>query len=114
MNKRQHNHHYNILHGYNEVGTPADDIIIGTKGDDITAGMEGNDILIMLVCYSLAYRVTVETSEPVITYVERMPKEFAVSFANSAVKRKPALLQAPAFRKWVQQNSSLLAVIALA
>jgi len=67
----------------------------------------------MLVCYNLAYQVKPETIEPVLVYVERMPKEFAVSFANSAVKRKPLLTQVPAFRKWVQQNSSLLAVIAV-
>jgi hypothetical protein len=68
----------------------------------------------MLVCYSLAHRVTAETAGPVIEYVERLPKDFAVTFANSAAKRRPILVTAPGFKDWLKQNSALLSIIALA
>ena len=68
----------------------------------------------MLVCYSLAHQVDRDTAKPCIDYIERMPKDFAVTFANSAAKRKPQLVTTPAFKDWLKQNSALLAVIALA
>lgn len=66
----------------------------------------------MLVCYNLAHRVEAEDCAPVIKYIERMPKEFAVTFAKAACKRKPGLVTTPAFTKWAMENSSLMAAIA--
>lgn len=66
----------------------------------------------MLVCYNLAHRVTEDEAEPVIKYVERFPKEFAVTFAQAACRRKPALVATAAFSKWCMTNSSLMAAIA--
>lgn len=65
----------------------------------------------MLICYNLAHRVTPEDCDPIMTYADRMGKEFSVTFATTAVKRMPRLLNAPPFIKWAQQNSSLMAVI---
>lgn len=67
----------------------------------------------MLVCYNLAHRVTKDDAAPVIQYIERMPKEFAVTFASAACKRAPMLVMAPAFQKWAMANSSLMAQIAI-
>jgi hypothetical protein len=67
----------------------------------------------MLVCYNLAHKVTEDTCEPVITFIERMPKEFAVTFATAACKKNHALVRTPAFDKWTLQNSSLMAAIAI-
>lgn len=66
----------------------------------------------MLICYNLAHRVDENTAKPVITYVERMPKEFSVTFAHAACKRDPKLVRTPAFQKWAMDNSSLMAAIA--
>jgi len=66
---------------------------------------------IMLVCYNLAHRVKKEEAAAVIRYVERGPKEFAVTFAKAACGRDPSLVQTPAFGKWAMQNSSLMAAI---
>jgi hypothetical protein len=44
--------------------------------------------------------------------MERMPKEFAVTFATTACKKQPMLVAEPAFDKWARQNSSLMAAIA--
>lgn len=65
----------------------------------------------MLVCYNLAHRVDKDTSKPVIEYIERFPKEFAVTFASAACKRDPALVATPSFSKWAMANSSLMAAI---
>jgi hypothetical protein len=66
----------------------------------------------MLVCYNLAHRVVADDCPSVIKYVERMPKEFAVTFAKAACKRMPSLVTTPAFTKWAIENSSLMAAIA--
>jgi hypothetical protein len=66
----------------------------------------------MLVCYTLAHRVSKETASPVITYVERMPKEFAVTFAKAACNRDASLVTTQAFNKWALNNASLMAAIA--
>lgn len=67
----------------------------------------------MLVCYNLAHRVGYETAEPVIKYVDRLPKEFAVTFAQTACRRDYSLLRHPAVNSWSMRNSSLMAAIAL-
>ena len=65
----------------------------------------------MLVCYSLAARINAEIAEPIIKYVERMPKEFALTFARAACNRDYKLAITPAFRAWTQRNSTLMAAI---
>ncbi len=67
----------------------------------------------MLICYNLAHRVTGDTAEPVIKYIDRLPKEFAVTFAQAACRRDFSLLRHPAVNSWAQRNSSLMASIAL-
>ncbi len=65
----------------------------------------------MLVCFNLAHRVTQEDAAPIITYIERMPKEFAVTFLVAAVKRIHSLVNTPAVAKWTSENASLMAAI---
>lgn len=65
----------------------------------------------MLVCYSLAARIDAHNAEPIIKYVERMPKEFALTFARAACNRDYKLAITPAFRAWTQRNSTLMAAI---
>lgn len=65
----------------------------------------------MLVCYSLAARVSAQDAEPIVTYIERMPKEFAVTFAKAACKRDFSLVNTPTFSAWCAKNSSLMTAI---
>lgn len=65
----------------------------------------------MLVCYTLASRVTAKDAVPVLTYVDRMPKDLALTFATAAVKRDPKLTASPGFLKWIGKNAALIAVI---
>lgn len=65
----------------------------------------------MLVCYNLAARVGKDDAGPVIKFVERMPKEFGVTFAKTACRRNPNLVYQDAFEKWSEANSGILAAI---
>ena len=65
----------------------------------------------MLVVFNLAHRVEPKNLKPVIQYIERMPKEFAVTFAKAACKRNHALVVDPAMRAWSASNASLMAAL---
>lgn len=65
----------------------------------------------MLVSYSLAARVSAKDAGPVLTYIDRMPKEFAVTFARSATNRETSLVSTPAFMKWIGANSALISLM---
>jgi len=67
----------------------------------------------MLVIYNLAHRVTAQTLKPVIEYIERMPKEFAATFAKAACTRNNDLVIDPAMRAWSSQNASLMAALSI-
>jgi hypothetical protein len=64
-----------------------------------------------LVCFSLAHRVTEKTAERVLTYVDRLGKEFSVTFAKAACGRMPMLALTEAFTDWARGNSSLMALM---
>ena len=60
----------------------------------------------MLVCYHLAARVDVELDgSAVVTYVERLPKEFSVSFAKAACRRDTDLLEYAGHNEMVHRQS---------
>jgi hypothetical protein len=65
----------------------------------------------MMVCYHLAHKIKAPDAGAVIQYIERMSPEFAVTFAKAACKRDQSLVMAPAFNRWAQKNSSLMAAI---
>jgi hypothetical protein len=66
----------------------------------------------MLICYHLAYRVTKDVIEPIVKYIERLPKEFAVTFMKAACRKDPSILMNQTLQKWSRENSSLMAQIA--
>lgn len=65
----------------------------------------------MLVCYNLAHRVTLADADPVIEYMNRLPKEFGVIFGKAAVQRDPKLVTSKGMVKWIKDNASLMAQI---
>lgn len=65
----------------------------------------------MLACYNLAARAKKDTLEPIVTYIERFPKEFASTFVIAACKRDPKLVLSPVLEKWAHANSTLMATI---
>lgn len=65
----------------------------------------------MLVCYNLAHRVDEHSIDPVVDYINRLPKEFAVTFVREAVRRNNSLVKSPKMLKWCTTNASLMAAI---
>lgn len=81
--------------------------------DDIIADPEGCKLPIppdarMLSIYELSSRVTPKTAKPVLKYVDRLPKEFAATFAKSTCSRIPELIMTQAFSDWASKNSTLI------
>ena len=62
----------------------------------------------MLSIYQLSSRVTEKTAAPVLTYVDRFPKEFAATFARSTCARLPELVMTDAFGEWCAKNATLV------
>jgi hypothetical protein len=89
-----------------EMPTP-EEIKADPKGCKVPTAPDGQ----MLVCYTLAAIVTEKDVDPIITYVERMPKEFTVTFAKAACKRNTRLVSTKAFSDWAMRNASLMAAI---
>jgi hypothetical protein len=79
--------------------------------DPVKAKLPSKPDAQMMICYHLAHKVKAVDCPQVITYVERMSPEFAVTFAKAACKRDKTLVLAPAFNKWANKNSSLMAAI---
>jgi hypothetical protein len=65
----------------------------------------------ILITYNLAARITEKTAGPIIKYMERMPKEFAVTFAKAACRRDPTLVYHDAFSDWSNNNASLMTAL---
>jgi hypothetical protein len=61
----------------------------------------------MLVAYKLAAMVDEDTFDPVMRYIDRMPKEFALSFLKGACKRNKDLVNTDTFSTWALANTSL-------
>lgn len=85
-----------------------EDIVKDPKGVKVPSKPDAQ----MLACYSLAHQIKPKDAAAVVEYMERLPKEFAVTFATTACKKQPMLVAEPAFDKWARQNSSLMAAIA--
>lgn len=69
--------------------------------------------LLMLMAYTLAGRVQVADLAPVIQYVKRLPKDMAVTFVSSLLRRdyKSYITTAP-MQAWISQNATLVSLIA--
>lgn len=65
----------------------------------------------MLVCYKLASLTDDKNIEPIVKYVERLPADFAATYAKAVVTRKPMLGASKTVIEWAKRNSSLLTII---
>ena len=81
--------------------------------EDIISDPEGTKIPIkpdarMIAVYQLSSRVDAKTAKPVLQYVDRLPKEFAATFAKSVCQRIPAIVMTDAFSQWATRNATLV------
>jgi hypothetical protein len=65
----------------------------------------------MLVCYTLAARADEHNIAPIMTYIERMPAEFTITFGKAAVARDYSLINTPAFADWTARNAALMIAV---
>jgi hypothetical protein len=65
----------------------------------------------ILVTYNLAARITDKNAGPIITYMERLPKEFGVTFAKAACRREATLVYNDDFVAWSDRNSTLMTAL---
>lgn len=65
----------------------------------------------MLGCYQLAARVETGTMGAVITYIERMPADFAATFAKAACTRVRMFAAHPAMMDWTKRNNTLMTTL---
>jgi hypothetical protein len=65
----------------------------------------------LMSCHECAHRVDLRTIRPVIAYMRRLPKEFAMTFAVAAVHRLPRLIADRDMIAWSRENRSLLNII---
>lgn len=91
-----------------EAELPAIDTIINAP---MQAKLPGKPDAQMLVCYKLAALCTQATIAPIVKYVERLPADFAATFAKAAITRLPMLAPTPTMVDWCKRNSTLLAII---
>lgn len=65
----------------------------------------------MLGCYQLASRVETGTLAAVIQYIERMPADFAATFAKAACTRVRMFAAHPAMMDWTKRNNTLMSTL---
>lgn len=66
----------------------------------------------MLVAYKLAALAEDNTLAPIVTYIERLPADFAVTFAKALCTRNAMFAAKPAMLDWSKRNSSIMATVA--
>jgi len=84
-----------------------DDILKDPSGIGIPAKPDAQ----LMTCYECAHRVDTKTAGKAVTFIKRLPAQFAVTFAKAAVRRNYDLINTPAFMDWVAKNASLLNAI---
>ena len=65
----------------------------------------------MLICYNLAARTDNDNLGSIIKYIERMPQDFAATFAKAVTTRMPTIVARPEMLAWVSRNNTLMATL---
>jgi hypothetical protein len=90
------------LPSYDEVIADPKGIPVPTKPD-----------LQMLMTYELANWAQVKDLAEVLTYVQRLPKDMAVTFISSLLRRDyNQFINEPAMKGWINKNAALVSIIA--
>jgi hypothetical protein len=69
----------------------------------------GDPSLTVAVACALAHKATVANFGNIITYLERLPKEYEVLAARDATGRDPSLSASAAYTQWVVKNHQIFA-----
>lgn len=67
----------------------------------------------MLMAYELAHHTQKQDLAAVITYMQRLPKDMAVTYVSAVLRRDyKSLINEPALQGWISKNASLVSIIA--
>lgn len=69
----------------------------------------GDPSLTVAVACALAHKATAANFDAILTYLERLPKEYEVLAVRDATARDPGLNQAPGYTRWVLKNQAIFA-----
>lgn len=123
--------------GNQEVGPEALEVLAGTIGmgattslashmtfrlqlpsyDAVVADPQNTEVptkadLQMLMAYELSSYAKPADLGPVITYMQRLPKDMAVTFVSSLLRRDyKQMINVPAMQAWINKNAALVSVI---
>lgn len=67
----------------------------------------------MLVCYNLAARTESSNIGPIIQYIERMPADFAITYAKSVTQRDIKMVAHKDMLAWCSRNNALMTTIGM-
>jgi hypothetical protein len=93
-----------------EQELPAIQTILNNPG---AAKIPGAPDAQMLVCYKLASLTDKSNLSAFITYIERLPADFSVTYAKSLCTRNPMVIAEPAMLDWTKRNSAILGMMSL-
>lgn len=85
--------------------------------DSVVADPTGTEVpskadLQMLMAYELSSYVKPQDLGSVVTYMERLPKDMAITFVSSLLRRDYAqMINVPAMQAWISRNAALVSVI---
>jgi hypothetical protein len=85
--------------------------------DTVVADPQGTEVpsradLQMLMAYELSSYAKPADLGPVITYMQRLPKDMAVTFVSSLLRRDyKQMINVPAMQAWINKNAALVSVI---
>lgn len=85
--------------------------------DDVVADPQGTPVpsradLQMLMAYQLAGFTKVDHLPECIAYIQRLPKDMAVTFISSLLRREyKGMFNHPAMQAWINKNATLISVI---
>ncbi len=83
------------------------DIIADPKG----CALPEEPSTMMLTSYMAASRTDMNNVAKVVTYMSRMPEEFAAMYVRSAMKKDARIINTQAVGEWCAQNATLVAVL---
>ena len=66
----------------------------------------------MFLVFDLASKAKRENMKQIVTYMDRMPSDFAIAFYRSALQRDGSLRSTQEFGVWATKNTSLLSAVA--
>lgn len=66
----------------------------------------------MLMAYEMAHRTKKDDLAPVITYMQRLPKDMAVTYVTALLRRDyKGVISEPAMQGWISKNAALVSII---